>query len=661
MEPVRVLVVEDDTELCYQLTAALTDEGYHVAGARDGSEALALARSEDFDLIVADIRMQDMSGLDVIERVRADNPETHSLVITGYSTEADSIRAIQLGVGDYLKKPFRVGDFLARVGQQVAHWRQERRRQQKEEALRGLARSALRTLGDPPAASLGLQLAEEVGLPRSVAEEIELALLIAGLPNAPSEVLRHGHAEPEVGEILRAGHPVAELAQAASAGQEVTAEPVLLKALQRIRAGQRSETRRPGLLRLARALEAAGDRAGAAATFREIASTPSREAVAALLGLARARPEEARDHLRQAVLLARELGPTAAGEASLEAGLFLMPTGDPAAAPLLEEAARLLRTPAAAAQARLALLTLRPGEGEEEAVRTLLRPEHRLEYAASAPWLLPFLLRQNPAAAARVAADFPQLAERLGASTREPALPGLRVHTLGGFEVYRGEERVDEGEWRTRKVKHLLAFLCTQRGRTAVEDVLLDEFWPDDLERGRNSLRAAASHLRRCLRPSYWQGNFEFVVRKDGRMSLNPALPVWHDLEEVEAAIGRGDGRRVAQLYRGPFLDGWYMDWALAVRTRLENQVAAALLDLARSCLAERLAAEATEHAGRILEIDPCHQQAHLVLMQGHLLAGRPEEAVRQFERAQRILHTELEMEPSLELLEAHQRALLSI
>jgi len=639
----------------------LLDEGYQVAGARDGTEALDLARSEDFDLIIADIRMHDMSGLDVIERVRADSPETHSLVITGFSTEADSIRAIQLGVGDYLKKPFRVRDFLARVGQRVAQWRQEQRRQQKEDALRGLARSALRTLGNPPAAELGLHLAEEIGLSRAQAEEIELALLVTHL-EASSEVLRYAYAEPEVGEILRAGHPVAEVAEAASRGQEPGGDPALLKALDRIQAGQRSASRRStGLLRLARALEAAGDRAGAAATFREITGTASREAVAALLGLARSHPEAAREHLRQAVLLARELGPAAAAEASLEAGLVLLGSADPAAATLLEEAGRLTRVPAVAAQARLALLTLRPEPGaEEEPLRTLLRPEHRLEYAASASWLLPFLLREGSPAAVQVAADFPLLAERLGAGGA-PAVPGLRVHTLGGFELYRGEERVDDSEWKTRKVKHLFAFLLTQRGHSAVEDVLLEEFWPDDAERGRNSLRAAASHLRRTLRPSWWKGDLEFVVRKDGRMTLNPSVPVWHDLEEVEGAIARGDARRVAQLYRGPYLDGWYMDWVLAIRTRLETQVMAVLLELARSCLEERLAAEAAEHAGRILEIDPCHQQAHLLLMRGYLAAGRAEEAVRQFERAQRLLKTELEMEPSLELLELHQRALLSL
>lgn len=654
---VRILVVEDDEELRYQLTAALADEDYQVAGARDGTEALELARAEEFDLIIADIRMHDMSGLDVIEKVRADSPETHSLVITGFSTEADSIRAIQLGVGDYLKKPFRIRDFLARVGQQVAHWRQEQRRQQKEEALRGLARSALRTLGEPPAASLGLQLAEEVGMSRAAAEEIELALLVRNLPHAPAEVLRHAQAEPEIGEILRSGHPVAEAAQHGTAG-----DPALLKALQRVQAGERTESRRPtGLLRLARALEAAGDRAGAAATFREVAGTSSREAVAAHLGLARAHPEAAREHLRQAVLLARELGPAAAGEASLEAGLFLMSTGDPLASNLLEEAVRLTRTPAAAAQARLALGALRGEAGEDDALRTLMRPEHRVEYGASAPWLLPHLLRQSSPAAERMVADFPLLAERLGVQSGTPAVPGLRVHTLGGFELYRGEERVDDSEWKTRKVKHLFAFLCMHRGHSAVEDVLLEEFWPDDAERGRNSLRAAASHLRRSLRPSWWKGDLEFVIRKDGRMTLNPSVPVWHDLEEVEAAIARGDARRVAQLYRGPYLDGWYMDWVLAVRTRLETQVMAVLLELARSCFEEKLAAEAAEHLGRILEIDPCHQQAHLMLMQGYLANGRPEEAVRQFERAQRVLKTELDMEPSLEMLETHQRALLSL
>ncbi|GMU53381.1 MAG: hypothetical protein AMXMBFR33_25270 [Candidatus Xenobia bacterium] len=786
----RVLVLEDDPDMRELLAMALTDEGYQVESASGGAQALELARAEPFDLVVADIRMEGMDGLEVIQRVKADRPETRSLVVTGYSTEADSIRAIRLGVGDYLKKPFDLGEFLKSVGRLAAERQRELRQVEPEQAMRRTALFALRALAQtldqaqiperPPAGlvaigRLAAALATEVGLSLSACEETELAVLVAllrrlpagaalaGIPLAPSveQVLTHleeGWAaqpvEARVACVALAAAPILEEEAPTGLALELSRlhpgrfEPAILEALER-RSGQPEppsnrddDRRRRGLLSLARALEEAGDRAGAEGAYRELVEqgNPSREAVAAWLGLARlaraaSQVEPTREHAQQAVITARRLGPGAAGEAALEAGLTLLSVRDPNAWAWLEEAVNLNRGPGETL-ARLALLYRQgqpPPESElVEPLQVLTRAENSAALAGNVLWLLPLLLeareRQSdgPAVRAlgRLARDFPgqlgralargnlsvparlaavqALVDSSGASAGQlleglkadpdpsvaaaagkalerlgqgDGLPVLRVHSLGALEVFRGDEKVDEGDWKTKKVKYLFAYLMARRERPVGEDTLIELFWPDDAEKGRRNLYSATSALRRSLRPSSFPGELEYVLRVQAMLQINPALPTWHDLDELERALSeatrqRGTSqsmeaaRRVAGLYTGPYLDGCYYDWALEVRTRLEQQVSELLLELASFTArlgGERSRAEALELARRVLEVDPCYQEAHLLAMQLFLDSSRPQEAVRQFEQCKRALRQGLGMEPSIEVMEIHQRALLSL
>ena len=82
---VRILVLEDDDEMRELLADVLTGRGYEVVAAGGGEEALGLARQERFDLIVADIRMEGMTGLDAIERAQEHQPNMGSLVTVSYT------------------------------------------------------------------------------------------------------------------------------------------------------------------------------------------------------------------------------------------------------------------------------------------------------------------------------------------------------------------------------------------------------------------------------------------------------------------------------------------------------------------------------------------------------------------------------------------------
>jgi len=271
------------------------------------------------------------------------------------------------------------------------------------------------------------------------------------------------------------------------------------------------------------------------------------------------------------------------------------------------------------------------------------------------------------------------LAKDADASVRQAALaahhpaapeavtaPLLRVFSMGPLEAYWGEERIPESEWKSRKVKQLFALLASQRGRPVTEDRLVDTFWPDDLERGKKNLNWTLSTLRRALRAP------DLVTRNVGGIALNAQVHRWHDLEVVEdlAAAAQAELRAGAlqrperfhallELYRGPYLEECYLDWALEIRSRLENQLPPVLQACAAHFSAHQQHQEALEFLACLLALDPFHQEACLASMHGHLALKRPEQAVRQFKAFRDRLQRELQMEPSTELLEAHQRALL--
>lgn len=88
------------------LLVVLEDEGFEVTGAANGYEAIEKIKETSFDLVICDIRMAGMDGLDTLATLKKSQPELKSIIMTGYASTEDPIRAIKLGVNDYLFKPF---------------------------------------------------------------------------------------------------------------------------------------------------------------------------------------------------------------------------------------------------------------------------------------------------------------------------------------------------------------------------------------------------------------------------------------------------------------------------------------------------------------------------------------------------------------------------
>jgi DNA-binding response OmpR family regulator len=112
----RVLIVEDEPRIADFLAKGLTRQGYDVQCAYTGSEALALADGERvIDLVVLDLGLPDIDGLDVLRALRAGGSEVPVIVLTARTEEADRAEAVRLGAVEYLTKPLPFPDFLERV------------------------------------------------------------------------------------------------------------------------------------------------------------------------------------------------------------------------------------------------------------------------------------------------------------------------------------------------------------------------------------------------------------------------------------------------------------------------------------------------------------------------------------------------------------------
>ena len=111
----RVLIMEDEMSLAKGLAMIMREEGYDVDLADTGRGALEQFQKNDFDLLVADLRLPDINGMEVVEQVRGNKPETNVVIITGYPTVASNAQAVKLGVSDYLHKPFTEDQFMKAV------------------------------------------------------------------------------------------------------------------------------------------------------------------------------------------------------------------------------------------------------------------------------------------------------------------------------------------------------------------------------------------------------------------------------------------------------------------------------------------------------------------------------------------------------------------
>ena len=112
---IKILLIEDEPSVLIAVRDSIESEGYAVRTATDGREGLRLAAENEFDLVVLDLMLPGMSGLEICQRLRDAEIETPIIMLTARATSADAAFGLKLGADDYIAKPFDVGELLARI------------------------------------------------------------------------------------------------------------------------------------------------------------------------------------------------------------------------------------------------------------------------------------------------------------------------------------------------------------------------------------------------------------------------------------------------------------------------------------------------------------------------------------------------------------------
>ena len=131
----KILVVDDEKKMVALLKSALEHRGHEVVGAFGGQEALAAARATMFDVVLTDLRMEPVDGLQVLDGVKEISPETAVIILTAYAEVQNAVRALQKGAYQYLTKPFNFQE-VAHVVEQAA---EESDLKRENQALRSVA------------------------------------------------------------------------------------------------------------------------------------------------------------------------------------------------------------------------------------------------------------------------------------------------------------------------------------------------------------------------------------------------------------------------------------------------------------------------------------------------------------------------------------------
>ncbi|MBI2263807.1 MAG: response regulator [Armatimonadetes bacterium] len=781
----HLLLVDDEELLLRSLQEVLTKAGYQVSAARNAREAIGLARKQNFDLVICDIRLPEEDGLKALSLMQPLQPGVRKILMTGYASEEKPIEAIKLGVDDYLLKPFDLDEFLKRVGR-VAEMRKTEL--EKEELLRSSEDTLLGGLkelvetweGEDPfrkghsaevariSADFGKTLKVAASELRSLEQAAwlrELGLIALGreilqggapLPEEQWEkIRRHPEKGAQILERFSSPKSVIETVRAHHenfdgsgypgrlSGEDIPVSARILRAVDMYTALTSPRPHR-GAFSQEDTCEIIGKASGkeldpgiGAAFLEYLKSTDEDDAFGSLRN---ALSEYNENNYRSLLWLARTYGEARDAEAANEAYLELLSlsrvqgdgdivfqallgltstslqkrnlqdalrwgrlTLDEAiqmkdtyktalaltrwahcemiqdsfdtASRFLEEALSFI-TPEEApmevgrvALYQLYLATKTPGSEKAAApleglsqltppcLAGLFREEWlifdelvRSQVIPQEPWRL--VLEKAGLVGGQDAQGTGTLAE-----VRKDA--ALRLHFLGPFRVYLGNQWVREEAWRTRKVKYLFAYLCFHRARPVPEERILGEFWPDSPpQKARKSLSNAMYHLRQLLGPDR---SAQWLIHERDLFRVTLSDSSWLDTEaflsrfqEAQRFHQEGDSAKALSaaveakdLFQGKFVEENLDDeWLLEPRQRFSDLYAELSLILSESYFKTGNYLRAAQASQTILVESPTHEKGHIIRIEALWKAGRKEEAVKQYQKCVAVFKEELGLSP---------------
>lgn len=147
MRTIRILIIDDDTDICEYMQLLLTQSGYDVTAKTDPREGLETLREDEYHVVILDIMMPELNGMEVLEEIRNFDSDIAIIIFTGYPSVDTAVTSMKYDVSDYIKKPFDVDEFnqtlekilrekglltdpeeelLATIGQNIRNLRKER-------------------------------------------------------------------------------------------------------------------------------------------------------------------------------------------------------------------------------------------------------------------------------------------------------------------------------------------------------------------------------------------------------------------------------------------------------------------------------------------------------------------------------------------------------
>jgi len=178
----RILIVDDDGPMRSFLCTVLGEEGYRLEEAGNGAEGLAMLSASDFDLVITDLRMPDLSGLDLLREGKKARPEALWVVLTAYGSIGSAVEAMRSGASDYLTKPLRNPDELRHVVRRVL------REAESERRIHLLSEELGRQFPPSETIFLGEKMAQVRKLVQGVAPS-EATVLITGQSGTGKELI----------------------------------------------------------------------------------------------------------------------------------------------------------------------------------------------------------------------------------------------------------------------------------------------------------------------------------------------------------------------------------------------------------------------------------------------------------------------------------------
>ena len=136
MSDAAILVVDDEANVASTIRAILQLDGYDVVAATSGTEALRVLRTREFDVVLTDLRLGDVDGIEIVRTVHRSSPETAAIMLTGYASLESAVAALRAGAYDYLMKPSDVEELRATVARAVERRALRRRLVELEEGDR---------------------------------------------------------------------------------------------------------------------------------------------------------------------------------------------------------------------------------------------------------------------------------------------------------------------------------------------------------------------------------------------------------------------------------------------------------------------------------------------------------------------------------------------